>query len=105
MEELEEEYQRLRDENHQLQLRILGVNELARLLQDKNEQLQLVQEKNKRLEVAVVRLENRCANIEKMSKSQKKWSSFYGIQEWPIPFHPRSFSADLRRTHEGKLRT
>ena len=47
MEELEEEYQRLRDENHQLQLRILGVNELARLLQDKNEQLQLVQEKNK----------------------------------------------------------
>ncbi len=47
MDELEEEYQQLRDENHQLQLRILGVNELARLLQDKNEQLQLVEEKNK----------------------------------------------------------
>ncbi len=47
MDELEEEYQQLREENHQLQLRILGVNELARLLQDKNEQLTLVEEKNK----------------------------------------------------------
>ncbi len=46
-EELEEEYQHLREENHQLQLRILGVNELARLLQDKSEQLTLVEEKNK----------------------------------------------------------
>lgn len=49
--ELEEEYQQLREENHQLQLRILGVNELARLLQDKNEQLQLVEDKNKVLKV------------------------------------------------------
>ena len=49
MEEPNEEYQRLRDENHQLQLRIRGVNELARLLQDKSEHLQTgtVQEKNK----------------------------------------------------------
>ena len=54
MDELEEEYQQLRDENHQLQLRILGVNELARLLQDKNEQLQLVEEKNKVQDVGVV---------------------------------------------------
>ena len=46
-EELEEEYHRLREENHQLQLRILGVNELARLLQDRNESVQIYQEKNK----------------------------------------------------------
>lgn len=65
MEELEEEYQRLRDENHQLQLRILGVNELARLLQDKNEQLQLVQEKNKVSLCASVMLilEVLCVNV------------------------------------------
>ena len=47
MDELKEEYQGLRDENHQLQLRIMGVNVLARMLQEKNEQLQITQDKNK----------------------------------------------------------
>lgn len=70
-EELELECQHLRDENHQLQLRILGVNELARLLQDRSELVQVLEEKNKRLEIAVVRLENRCANYDRMLKSQK----------------------------------
>ncbi|XP_064386914.1 uncharacterized protein LOC135335337 isoform X2 [Halichondria panicea] len=88
MDELEEEYQQLRDENHQLQLRILGVNELARLLQDKNEQLQLVEEKNKRLEVAVVRLENRCSNIEKMSKNQKGGPTSLPSKTGQSPFIP-----------------
>ena len=70
-EELELECQHLRDENHQLQLRILGVNELARLLQDRSELVQVLEEKNKRLEIAVVRLESRCANYDRMLKSQK----------------------------------
>ena len=70
-EELELECQHLRDENHQLQLRILGVNELARLLQDRSELVQVLEEKNKRLEIAVVRLENRCANYDRTLKSQK----------------------------------
>ena len=69
--ELELECQHLRDENHQLQLRILGVNELARLLQDRSELVQVLEEKNKRLEIAVVRLENRCANYDRTLKSQK----------------------------------
>lgn len=69
--DLEVECQHLRDENHQLQLRILGVNELARLLQDRSELVQVLEEKNKRLEIAVVRLENRCANYDRMLKSQK----------------------------------
>ena len=61
---------RLKEENKALQLRILGVNELARLLQDRNEVVQVLEEKNKRLEVAVVRLENRCSNFERKLKSQ-----------------------------------
>lgn len=68
--ELEREIQKLREQNKQLQLRILGVNELARLLQDRNEVVQVFQEKNKRLEVAVVRLENRCSNFERKLKMQ-----------------------------------
>ena len=77
-EELEIECQHLRDENHQLQLRILGVNELARLLQDRSEMVQVLEEKNKRLEIAVVRLENRCANMDRTLKSQK----VRGMEEW-----------------------
>ena len=69
-EALQLEIQKLQEENKQLQLRILGVNELARLLQDRNEIVQVLQEKNKRLEVAVVRLENRCSNFERKLKSQ-----------------------------------
>lgn len=70
-EELEYKFNKLRKENHQLQLRILGVNELARLLQDRNEVVAVLKEKNKRLDVSVVRLENRCANFERQIKSQK----------------------------------
>ncbi len=70
-EELEYKYNKLRKDNHQLQLRILGVNELARLLQDRNEVVAMLKEKNKRLDVSVVRLENRCANFERQIKSQK----------------------------------
>lgn len=71
LEELEYQCQKLKDENHQLQLRILGVNELARLLQDRNEVVAVLKERNKRLEMSLVRLENRCANFERQIKSQK----------------------------------
>ena len=70
-EELKLECQRLRDENHQLQLKVYGVNELTKLLQDRSELIQVLEEKNKRLEIAIVRLENRCANYDRMLKSQK----------------------------------
>ena len=70
LEALESEIRKLQEENKQLQLRILGVNELARLLQDRNEIVEVLQEKNKRLEVAVVRLENRCSNFERKLKFQ-----------------------------------
>ena len=60
---------RLRNENKTLQLRVLGVNELARLFQDKTDLVQVLTEKNKRLEVAVVRLEHRCSNFERKMKS------------------------------------
>ncbi len=60
----------LQEENRSLQLRVLGVNELARLLQDRIEVIQMLQDKNKRLEVAVVRLENRCSNFERKLKTQ-----------------------------------
>lgn len=60
---------RLQNENQTLQRRVLGVNELARLLQDKTDLVQVLQEKNKRLEVAVVRLENRCSNFERKMKT------------------------------------
>ena len=68
--EIDAEIQKLKDANQALQLRVLGVGELARLLQDRNEMVNVLQEKNKRLEVAVVRLENRCSNFERKMKSQ-----------------------------------
>ena len=61
----------MRDENRQLQLRVHGVNELARLLHDRSELVRVLEEKNKRLEIAVVRLENRCADYDRVLKSQK----------------------------------
>ena len=70
-EELKLECQCLRDENHQLQLKVCGVNELTKLLQDRSELIQVLEEKNKRLEIAIVRLENRCASDDRMLKSQK----------------------------------
>ena len=71
MEELKHECQHLRDENRQLQLKVHGVNELARLLQDRSELVRVLEEKNKRLEIAMVRLENRCADYDRVLKSQK----------------------------------
>ena len=65
---LEFEIGRLMKENHQLQMRILGVNELARLLQDSNEVAEVLRERNKRLELMVIRLENRCSNFERRLK-------------------------------------
>ena len=70
VEDMEHLIRKLRKENKALQLRVLGVNELARLLQDRNEVSQVLKEKNKRLEVAVVRLENRCANLEQKMRSE-----------------------------------
>ena len=67
---LEQELEKLRAEKRALQMRVLGVDELARLLQDRTSELRITEEKNKRLEVAVVRLENRCSNFEKKLKSQ-----------------------------------
>lgn len=87
MEELEYQCQRLRDENHQLQLRILGVNELARLLQDRNEAVAIAKERNKRLEMSLVRLETRCANFERQIKSQKS-SSVPSAKSGQSPFIP-----------------
>ena len=63
-EKIEQLVRSLRSENKQLQIRVLGVTELARLLQDRREKVKVLEDKNKRLEVAVVRLENRCANLE-----------------------------------------
>ena len=40
-EKMEQLIRRLRSENKALQLRVLGVNELARLLQDRNENVKL----------------------------------------------------------------
>ena len=71
MEELKRECQHLRDENRELKLRLHGVNEFPRLLQDRSELVQVLEEKNRRLEIAVVKLENRCANYDRMLKSQK----------------------------------
>lgn len=68
-EELQEECLSLHKENAYLNCRLLGVNELARLLQEKTELCENLQDKNKRLEIAVVRLENRCSNFEKKLKS------------------------------------
>jgi SMC interacting uncharacterized protein involved in chromosome segregation len=63
-EQLKRECQHLRDENRRLQLRVNGVNELARLLQDRSELVQVLEERNKRLEIAVMRLETRCADYD-----------------------------------------
>ena len=87
MEELEYQSQKLRDENHQLQLRILGVNELARLLQDRNEVVGVLKDRNKRLEMSLLRLENRCANFERQLKSQKN-SSVPSAKAGQSPFIP-----------------
>lgn len=87
VEELEYQSQRLRDENHQLQLRILGVNELARLLQDRNEVVGVLKDRNKRLEMSLLRLENRCANFERQLKSQKS-SSVASAKPGQSPFIP-----------------
>jgi hypothetical protein len=67
---MEQLIRKLRSENKQLQLRVLGVNELARLLQDRSEKVKVLEDKNKRLEVAVVRLENRCANLEQKLRAE-----------------------------------
>ena len=61
----------MRDENRELKLRLHGVNEFPRLLQDRSELVQVLEEKNRRLEIAVMRLENRCADYDRMLKSQK----------------------------------
>ena len=87
VEELEYQCHKLRDENHQLQLRILGVNELARLLQDRNEVVAVLKERNKRLEVSLVRLENRCASFERQLKSQKN-SGVASVKPGQSPFIP-----------------
>ena len=83
--ELTDECHRLRDENRQLQLRILGVNELARLLQERSDTVRLYEEKNKRLEVAVVRLENRYANLE---RKMQKGGAVPGVKQGISPFIP-----------------
>jgi chromosome segregation ATPase len=72
VEELQKECILLKKENSQLNCRLLGVNELARLLQDKSQSVDTLKDKNKRLELAVVRLENRCSNFEKKIKSQQQ---------------------------------
>lgn len=87
LKELEYQCQKLGEENHQLQLRILGVNELARLLQDRNELVAVLKDRNKRLEMSLVRLENRCGSFERQLKSQKN-SSMPSIKPGQSPFIP-----------------
>ena len=79
MEQIREECQRLRRENSRYTMRLLGVNELARLLQEKTEACDSLQDKSKRLEIAVVRLENRCSNFEKKLRSQTSTSLPSGV--------------------------
>ena len=67
---MEQLIRKLRTENKQLQMRVLGVNELARLLQDRSEKVKVLEDKNKRLEIAVVRLENRCANLDQKLRAE-----------------------------------
>ena len=69
--DIREELQKFKEENGMLNRRLLGVNELARLLQEKSELCEELKEKNKRLEIAVVRLENRCSNLEKKMKASQ----------------------------------
>lgn len=57
--------EQLKRENQSLSARLLGVNELARLLQEKTEACANHVEKNKRQEIAIIRLENRCSNLDK----------------------------------------
>ena len=82
---MEQLIRKLRSENKSLQLRVLGVNELARLLQDRNEVVKVLQDKNKRLEVAVVRLENRCANLEQKLKADGGTAGPKSMQPPSIP--------------------
>lgn len=86
VEQLKQQVQKIQAENKALQLRILGVNELARLLQDRTEVTEVLQEKNKRLEVAVVRLENRCSNFER--KLRATGGGVVGPKPGQSPFIP-----------------
>ena len=70
-EQLRREIRQLQKENNSLSRRLLGVNELARLLQEKSEKCETLQDRNQRLELALVRLENRCSNFEKKLMSQQ----------------------------------
>lgn len=87
LKELEYQCKKLNEENHQLQMRILGVNELARLLQDRNEVVAVLKDRNKRLEMSLVRLENRCASFERQIKSQKN-SGVPSVKQGQSPFIP-----------------
>lgn len=71
LEELKKECSSLRKQNSLLNGRLLGVNELARLLQEKSDLVESLNDKNKRLELAVVRLENRSSNLEKKLKGSQ----------------------------------
>ena len=55
----------LKRENQTLRTRLLGVNELARLLQEKTEAYDNLRDRTKRQEIAIIRLENRCSNYDK----------------------------------------
>ena len=59
------ELEGLRKENQSLRTRLLGVNELARLLQEKTEAYDNLRDRTKRQEIAIIRLENRCSNYDK----------------------------------------
>lgn len=82
---MEQLIRKLRSENKSLQLRVLGVNELARLLQDRSEKVKVLEDKNKRLEVAVVRLENRCANLEQKLRDGSGTAGPRSMQPPSIP--------------------
>lgn len=99
MEKMEQLIRKLRSENKQLQLRVLGVNELARLLQDRTEKVKVLEDKNKRLEIAVVRLENRCANLE-----QKLRADGGGGTAGPKSMQPPSIPGPSRQILEALMK-
>ena len=96
---MEQLIRKLRSENKALQLRVLGVNELARLLQDRREKVKVLEDKNKRLEVAVVRLENRCANLE-----QKLRAESGGATVGPKSMQPPSIPGPSRQILEALMK-
>lgn len=84
----------LKKENQSLKARLLGVNELARLLQEKTAACENLRDRSKRQEIAIIRLENRCSNYDKklrQAATAASWPVAGGggsLKSGPSPFIP-----------------